>query len=396
MIILSTKVCAVELNEDNILVPSAIMIEINSNKILYEKNSSKKMYPASLTKIMTAIIVLENCSLLEKTKVSYNAISNIPNGYETANLIVDEVLTIEELINMMLIQSANDAANVLAEHIANSIESFVSLMNTKAYKLGCKNTHFTNPYGLHDENHYSTAYDLYLISKHAMQNDIFKNIVRKRSYTVQPTNKTAKEREIKNPNKLLNPSGKYYDERVIGIKTGYTTPAGNCLITCATENNIDVIIVTLGGGLTYEEPSNQQYTSTLELINYAFDNYSYKTLNKSNSIYKTIRVENATEETKNLKILVKSEITAFVDNNTSEITPKVELKEKILAPIKKGQIIGKITYNILDTEYSSNLIAECDVEISKSEIYTFWACMSILVIFLIIKILLKKRKKKIY
>lgn len=363
---------AADINPNQVTVPSAILVETATNKILYEKNSKQKMYPASTTKVMTAIIVLENCSLDEKVTISYNAIGNIPKGYTTAELLVDEVLTVEQLLHLLLIESASDAANALAEHVAGSIESFASMMNTKAHELGCTNTNFVNPDGQHNENHYSTAQDLYLIANYAMKNDTFRNIVRKSLYVLYPTNIYSTERKYTNTNQLLNTSSKFYDRRVIGTKTGFTTPAGNCLITCAVDNGMEIMSVVLGG-LVEEDNTSQRYTSTLNLINYAFDNYAYKTLHEQNGYFETLEIKNATSETKYLKVLVQDEIKVFIDKDTlnNNPSPKVELKENLFAPIKAGDVVGTISYNILGIDYSSNLIAANDVIVSELALFVF-------------------------
>ena len=197
-------------------------------KILSEKNAYERMYPASTTKIMTAILTLENCDLSDTAIASYNAVTSIPIGYNTVNLEIGEELTIEQLLHLLLIPSANVAANILAEHIAGSVESFATMMNTKAVSIGCKDTNFTNPYGLHDENHYTTAYDLALMGQYAMKNDIFRSIVKKTSYILPPTNKYSEnDRVFNTTNDLIRPNSStradnYYYKNAIGIKTGYT------------------------------------------------------------------------------------------------------------------------------------------------------------------------------
>lgn len=393
--ILTGTTFAADINQNQVTVPAAILVETNTNKILYEKNSNQKMYPASTTKIMTAIIVLENCSLDENVTVQYSAISEIPSGYSTAGLLVDEVLTVEQLLHLMIIESANDAANVLAEYVAGSIESFASMMNTKAHELGCTNTNFLNPDGEHDENHYSTAQDLCLIANYAMKNEVFRSIVSKTLYVVYPTNKCPTERRVITTNQLIDTSSDFYDKRVIGVKTGFTTPAGNCLVACANDNGMEIMIVVLGG-LVESNNVSQRYTSTSNLINYAFDNYYYKVLHEQNGYLDTIEVQNATEETKNLKVLVQNEIKAFVDKNSpeSDITPTVEFRENLFAPIKAGDIVGTISYNILGIDYTSNLIAANDVNVSEFTLFIFILFVFILAFYFIFKILKRKSNNR--
>ena len=164
--ILNSSISCYAVNEPNIIADAAILIDSSSEKILYSKNATEKMYPASTTKILTAILVIENCNLEDIVTVPYEAISSIPSGYSVAALQAGEQCTVNQLLQMMLVYSANDAANVLAYHVSSSLEAFSTLMNNKISELGLKNTHFVNPSGMHDKNHYTTAYDLAIIMKY--------------------------------------------------------------------------------------------------------------------------------------------------------------------------------------------------------------------------------------
>lgn len=173
----------------NIHSDAAILMDYKTGTVLYSKASEEKMYPASTTKILTAILALEKCNLDDVVTVSKSAISSIPSGYSSAYLSEGEEISVNDLISVFLVHSANDAGYVLAEHISGSIDEFANLMNEKALEIGCKNTHFTNPSGIHDENHYTTAYDLALIAKYCMQNSKFRNIVSMKTCTINSTNK---------------------------------------------------------------------------------------------------------------------------------------------------------------------------------------------------------------
>ena len=205
--------------------PHCILMEVKTGKIIYEKDAYTLVPPASTTKIMTAILTLEHCELTDTATVSHEAIFTVPVGYSHANLVEGEELTIDQLLHVLLIPSANDAANVLAEHIAGSIESFTTMMNTKALEIGCKNTNFVNANGIQADNHYSTAYDLALIGRYAMQNDFFREIVAKTRYTLPATNKYSESDRIFNTtNELLkedhrDSADNYYYEYANGIKT---------------------------------------------------------------------------------------------------------------------------------------------------------------------------------
>ena len=161
----------------NTYCEACILMNADNGKILYSKNADEKMYPASTTKVMTAILALENCNLTDIVTVSHDAIFNVPYGYSIANLQEGEEISINALLHVLLIPSANDAAFVLAEHIAGSVDAFSDMMNEKAKEIGCKNTHFVNPNGIHSEDHYSIAYDLALIGQYAMRDEVFRKIV---------------------------------------------------------------------------------------------------------------------------------------------------------------------------------------------------------------------------
>lgn len=343
--------------------PSCILMESSTGKILYEKNSSEVRFPASTTKIMTAILAVENCELTDIATVSHNAIYSVPVTYSHASLKEGEQLTVEQLLNVLLIPSANDAANVLAEHISGSVEEFAKLMNEKAKEIGCLNTHFVNPNGVHDDNHTTTAYDLALMGQYAMKNSTIRNLVKKTRYTLPATNKYDKEDRIFNTtNDLLrenNSAAKdnYYYPNAIGIKTGYTSEAGSCIIAGAEKDNMEVIVVILGGGSTTDGLS-QRYLDCINLFNYAFDNYSLKTLNEQNSVLKQIEISGATKDTQNLNVIVKDEIAALISNeNSTELEPEITFIENLEAPIAANSVIGKMTYIIDGVTYSSDLIA---------------------------------------
>lgn len=358
---------AASTSDITIYSPSCVLMEANSGKILYEKNSNQVRYPASTTKIMTAILVLENCELTDVATVSRNAIHSIPPDYVLCNIKEGEELTIEQLLNVLLIPSANDAAVVLAEHISGSVSKFSDLMNEKAKEIGCKNTHFVNPNGIHNKNHVSTAYDLALIGRYAMKNDTFRRIVKKTQYTLPATNKYSKtDRTFKTTNDLLikntsKSKSNYYYPDAIGVKTGYTGDAGNCLVASAKRDNMEVISVVLGANFTKEGLSEKSLDS-ITLLDYAFDHYAIQTLQEKNSVLQEVEVNSATKETKNLKVLVKDNIETLVEKNASTETLNPEITiDKLTAPISSGSKVGTITYTIDGKSYSSDLIAGSSV-----------------------------------
>lgn len=372
--------------EINISAPVCVLMEYSTGKILFEKNLNKMMYPASTTKLMTAILVLEKCQLTDVATVSNSAVDSVPAGYSTAYLQKGEKLTIEQLLHVLLIPSANDAVNVLAEHVGGSIANFANMMNSKAKEIGCENTNFKNPSGIHDENHYSTAYDLSLIAKHAMQFQAIKDIVQKTVYNLPKTDKYNSDNRIfYNTNLLLSHHSPddYYYPYATGLKTGYTNPAKDCIIATAKKDDLELIAVILGA-----EDTNgslvPKFLDCKKLFEYGFSNYSYKNIKKANSFVTKVSVLGATEDTKNLNILVKNDINVFLENNfdINNLEPKLELDTPLVAPIKGGSTIGKITYDIDGIIYTSELIAETNVDIVNFVLIIFRLGLILLVIFI--------------
>lgn len=381
---------------------ACLLMEESTGKILYSKNANSIMYPASTTKIMTAILTLENCKLSDTAVVSHNAVFSIPSGYSTASLVEGEVLTIEQLLNVLLIPSANDAAVVLAEHIAGSVEAFSDMMNSKAVELGCLNTHFVNPNGIHNENHYSTAYDLALIGKYAMQFPTFKEISSKTRYTLPITNAYSKEDRIFNTtNDLIKPNyssspTNYYYKYATGGKTGYTDPAGQCIVATATKDNISLIAVTLHGDFT-EDNLSQRALDCKALFEYGFNNFSMVSIAQKGDVASNMKVPNATKDSSSLDLLYSDDIYAFVPNgfDTSSVTPNIKLSSTF-APIAQDTVLGTISYDIDGSNYSCNLLASH--EVYKNQFAKTAMELSLLLIFLILlsKVLKRKKRRKNY
>ncbi len=380
--------------------PACILIDADSGKILYSKNANTKMYPASTTKIMTAILTLENCKLDDVAIASHNAVYSIPYGYSVATIQEGEELTIEQLLNVLLIPSANDAAVVLAEHIAGSVEAFSDMMNSKAVELGCKNTHFVNPNGIHDEEHYSTAYDLALIGKYAMQFDTFRTIVQKTSYSLPKTNKYDKEDRLFNTtNDLIKKNyssspTNYYYQYATGAKTGYTDAAKSCIVATATKDDISLIAVVLHSGTTAEGLS-QRALDCKTLFEYGFNNYSIKSIAEKDSVAEQISVKNSTKETESLDLLYSDDLSGLVpdDVDISTIAPNIKLTENLSAPILEGTNLGTITYTIDGFDYSCNLIASHTVYKSNFTKTLLELILLIFFLFLFAKFLHFKNKK---
>ena len=379
----------------DIASPSALLMDYSSGKILYEKNINEKRYPASLTKIMTAIIVLENCELSDIATVSYDAVMSLSSGYVTANLQIGEELTVEQLLYVLMVGSSNDAAIVLAEHVSGSVEKFADLMNEKAKELGCTSTNFVNPNGAHDENHYSTAYDLALMARYAMQNETFRTLVSTTSYTLPTTNKYDREDRIfRTTNSLLHldtsdRADNYYYQYATGIKTGFTTPAGNCLIASANKNNLELITVVLGAGQT-KDGLSQRYLDTLSLFDYGYSTYTLKQIINKGGLIQTLNIKNATRKTKKVEAVVANDVYALMKqaDKNSAVLPEINLNDNLKAPLKKGDVIGSVTYTVEGIQYTEDLLANNDVKKSR-----FLLKLAILIIIVLILWMYAKNKK---
>lgn len=383
----SKSISDIHINEVSTKSKACLLMDAKSGEILYAKNVNEKLYPASTTKLMTAILALEKCKLTDVATVSHNAIFSIPVGYSHANLKEGEHLTIEQLLNVLLIPSANDAAVVLAEHISGSVEEFSKLMNAKAKELGCSSTNFVNPNGIHDKNHYSCAYDLALIGKYAMKFSDIMRIAMVKQYTLPTTNKYNKTNRIFNAtNALINNESmnKNYYPYATGLKTGYTDSAGSCIVSTAKKGNMQLIAVILKSKSTAE-----RYNDCKNLFDYGFNNYSYKTLKSSGTVVKTIEVSNATKETKQLDVSIKDDISLLLSSKIKpdELEPIIEIKPDLKAPIADNTVIGKISYKIDGKIYSSNLVADSSAVASSIEVLVFRVLLIFLILYIIYQLL---------
>lgn len=377
----------------NLASESAFLMDNKTGKILYAKEENKRMYPASTTKILTAILTLENCTLEEMVTVSYSASTSIPEGYSSAFLQVEEQLTVEQLLELLLVHSANDAANVLAEHIGGSIESFVSMMNTKINELGLSHTHFTNAFGMHDENHYTTAHDLAIMMQYCMKNETFRKISGKASCAIPATNKYGT-RRYTSTNELIVPNNPYHYPSLTCGKTGYTSQAGGCLVSCSYQDNLELICVVLGGKTPTS--SSSRFTETKKLYQYGYENYKIKTLLHANDMVTNIEIKNGTNDTKNLDLLASTDLDALLESSLMEddFPFEIQLKDDLSAPIEQNTVLGKVCYQIGGIEYQVDLIASHLVEKSKLFDYLIDAVVILFVSWLIYSGFFHKKKQK--
>lgn len=247
---------------------SAIIMEASTGLILYEKNIDERHYPASITKIMTALLAIENSNLSDTVTFSKNAVFDVDLDSSRIGIDVGEQLTMQQCLYGMLLESANEVTYAVAEHVSGNIESFSKLMNEKAESLGCKNTHFVNPHGLHDENHYTSCRDMALITREAMKNETFRKIFGTRTYQIPPTNIQSETRYLRNHHKFVLRQTYRYDD-CIGGKTGYTSNSKFTLVSVAKRGDLELICIIMK-----DDSTEHQYTDTSKLFDYAFDNFS--------------------------------------------------------------------------------------------------------------------------
>lgn len=381
----------------NLYSNEAILIDSTTGQILYEHNAYEKAYPASTTKLLTAILTLENCNLTDSVTVPKEALSGIPSSYTTAALRAGEILTVEQLLHVLLIPSANDAANVLACHIAGSIDDFAIMMNAKAKEIGCQNTHFVNPSGIHNDDHYSTAYDMALIGKYANTFDQIREIVTKTTYSL-PNLPNGKERTFKTTNTLITPNNKYYYEYATGLKTGYTDKAKSCIVAKAKKDDMELICVVLGGDKT-EDKKNERELDCHTLFDYGFNNFKYYKICEKNNLLDKTNLTNIPSDLQNAEIIFSEDLSVLANiTNYQNITSKIEWKSDLQIPIYKNTIVGCITYNIDGKSYTVDLLSNTDIlpDDSNSVLYIFYILLTILLIIIFITILKNKGKNKFH
>lgn len=317
-----------------IVGPTAVLMDFTTGQVLYDKDMHKRMYPASTTKILTAIIAIDKGNLDDVVTASDNVTKVDGNSIY---LSPGEQLTLRQLLYALLMDSANDAAIAIAEHIGGSVENFAKMMNEKAREIGAKDSNFVNPNGLPDNNHYSTPYDMALIGRYAMQNAEFRKIVNTIHYQIPPTNKFDKVRDLWLSNRLIKPTNFHY-EGADGIKTGYTLAANQVLVASAVRNDHRLISVIMG-----DEGTNI-WTDTIKLLNYGFDNFNLVKKNNKGEIMTYIDIGKADFK---LPLIAKDNFYYEVPKNEEDnIKSEIILNKNIKAPISKNAVLGYIKYTL--------------------------------------------------
>lgn len=256
---------------------SAILLEANTGTILYSKNIHQKSYPASTTKLMTCLLAAENANMKETVRFSHDAVFSIESGSSNIGIDPGQSMSMEECLYGILVASANEVANGVAEHIAGDMDSFASMMNAKAAELGCNNTHFVNAHGLYDDEHYTTAYDLALIAGAFFDNEFLAKVGNTASYHFKATENQPDDFIVRNKHKLI--TGEIACEGIKGGKTGYTDEARQTLVSCAEKNGMKLICVVM------VEETPDQFTDTVKLFDYGFTNFAVTNVSEHETNY---------------------------------------------------------------------------------------------------------------
>ena len=375
----SSAAPAVPNQEDlDLFCTHAVLLDANHGEILYDMKANERAYPASITKLMTVLLVLEaieygQLALSTPVAAGETRMQDVTYSYVNAELKLGEVLTVEELLYLVILPSYADACNVLAVAVDGTIEDFVDHMNRKASELGCQNTHFTNPVGMHNENHYSTAYDLALILKACLEYDTYLEIAKVPKYTLHATDLSGP-REMYNTNALVSTwrySGYIYEKCIAG-KTGNTDEAGRCLAAAAEDGDEVLISVILGSG-PMEVPGDTelrqgQFRESKRLLEYGFNNFHRVTITKDSEPVGKVAVT-MSRQADEVNVKAQGSITRTLPKSmdVDDIETRVTLfEDTVEAPVEAGQVMGTMTLYYGDEVYGTlDVVAITSVERSE-------------------------------
>ena len=400
------------------------LVNLDTGTVVYEKNPDKHREPASTTKIMTYIVVYENVEDPENTTVTISEKIRdelLGTGSSLSGIQVGDVLTVSQLLRCMMIPSGNDAALALADFVGGGdVQKFVDMMNEKAAELGCTDTHFTNPHGLHDDEHYTTARDLAVITQYAMMLPEFMDITNTTNIYYKPAGGPAadEKRLLVTTNRLIHKTldPQYYYQYAQGIKTGSHDQAGYCLVSTAKKNGLSYLCVALGAP-SVDENGNRitahgECSDSINLYNWAFDNLGFRTIADADDAVTEIELRFAWNKDTLLLVPQESYTTILPDDiSSSSILATPDIPEYMEAPVKKGDVIGTVTYSYADQTLATlNLVAGESVERSellksastvKDIVTSSWfltfvgIILFLLFVYLILALIYNRKKKKL-
>lgn len=355
---------------------AALLVDQRTGAVIYAKNEHQELYPASLTKIMTALLVLEaidegRLSMDQSITATETSMETLADDGSTAGIKVGETMTVEQLLYCMLVVSANEACTILGEQVSGSVSAFVDDMNAKAEELGCENTHFMNPHGLHDPQHYTSAWDLYLITKAAMEYPEFMTICDTTSITIPATNMSP-ERPLYNTNYLIcgYRSRGYLNGDAHGVKTGSHSQAGHCLVATAQRASMSLLSVVLGADRVQDDEGvwwTYSFGETNRMFNWAFENFTYQTVLEEHDVAGEAPVSLSRMDHVTLRPAQAVEILVPRDLDLEDLERTITLKtDPVEAPIAEGDVLGTLTISKDGKDYAAvDLLALNDVEASR-------------------------------
>ena len=360
---------------------AVVLADLDSGRLLYESNKDERRAPASLTKIMTVLLAVEACergevSLDEPVTAQADCLAGLNTDSSTSGIQPGEIISYQDLLYCAMVHSANEACNVLAHRVSGSVPDFVALMNSRAAELGCTDTHFSDPNGLSNENHYTTAYEMYLITREALRHPLFAEICNTRGYDMAATN-LSPARSFANSNALITADSEYGSKYVYtpaaGVKTGFTQLAGYCLVSTAEKDGVRLLAVVMGcdGWLNAGIDEYENFSDTIKLYDWAFSGFAYRDAVSSLSTVARVQVENAVESDANVNLRPQNDVSLLLprdlDLNTIELRPSV-YDEQLVAPIEAGTVLGRAEILIDGVSYGRvNLVNTTKVELSKKE-----------------------------
>lgn len=340
------------------------LIELKSNTIIYSKELDMKRYPASLTKIMTCMLAIEYGNMQDILTVSATALDNLSEFGSSAGLVEGEEISLENMLYCIMLWSANEGCNVIGEYISQDVASFVDLMNETAKALGMENTHFANTHGLHNENHYTTVRDMTILTRWAWQNETFRRFATATTYEVPATNKSpARVLHTTNYLTATDVDSRYYYSLASGIKTGFTTPAGGCLVSTATDGDAEYLSIVMGCDLI-SNAEDMRFIETKRLFRHAFDTYSFVQVLTNSTMLGQPEVKNAAGRD-NVVVHAKDDAIVLLPKefDPQDIIVKLRYQGELTAPLQAGDTVGSVSVVYQGVELAvSDLVTLTDVE----------------------------------
>lgn len=395
--------CAVD--DPTLPAEAVLLADLDSGEILYGKNIDERRSPASLTKIMTGLLAVEaldngQCSMTDMVTAGQDCLTGLGDDSSNSGIMPGETMSFKDLFYCAMIHSANEACNVLGTYISGSISAFVDRMNERAAELGCTDTHFLDPNGLSNDGHYTTAHDLYLITREALKHPDFMTACNTVYYETETTNMNPP-RQMYNSNALITAGGYYGDGYVYdgaaGVKTGYTRAAGYCLVSTAQRSSINALAIVMGcsgqlnSGENWDGEFNN-FVSSIRLYDWLFDNFSYRTILDSASFGEKVHVDLA-EGDGMFTLRPEGDVTVLLPNDVSDDAIETSVtvyEEKLVAPIAANTVLGEVTVSADGKDYGSiKLVNRNDIEMSriefiKMQIRSFFAQKWVIAVIIII------------